>query len=201
MSTLHVTQRARIHALQIVGLLVACAFFITKPILDGRAHEYLELAGFGLAIICVAGRAWSILYVGAHKNRRLITAGPYSVTRNPLYFFSTIGGVGIGLIFGSLIAAAILGLVSYLILSGAAEKEAAHLRALFGAQYDAYARQTPLFWPRLSLYSDPEEVTFSTEALKRTAIDGLAFLFAFPVLEGIEYLQAGGVLPILLRVF
>ena len=91
--------------------------------------------------------------------------------------------------------------MSYLVLSGVAEKEAAHLRALFGAEYDAYARQTPLFWPRLSLYSDPQEVTFSTEALKRTAIDGLAFLFAFPVLEVIEYLRAGGVLPVLLRVF
>ena len=131
-----------------IGLLVACAFFITKPILDGRAHEYLELAGFGLAILCVAGRAWSILYVGAHKNRRLVMAGPYSMTRNPLYLFSTIGAAGIGLIFGSLVAAAILGLVSYLVLARMAQKEAAHLRTLFGAQYDAYARQTPFFWPR-----------------------------------------------------
>ena len=131
MFALHITQRARIHALQVIGLLVACAFFITKPILDGRAHEYLELAGFGLAILCVAGRAWSILYVGAHKNRRLVMAGPYSMTRNPLYLFSTIGAAGIGLIFGSLVAAAMLGLVSYLVLARMAQKEAAHLPHAF----------------------------------------------------------------------
>ena len=200
MSALHVTQRARIHALQAIGILMACAFFFTKPILDGRAHEYLEFVGFCLVILCVAGRAWSILYVGAHKNRRLVMAGPYSMTRNPLYVFSTVGAAGIGLIFGSIVAAAILCLVSYLVLTGMAEKEAAHLRSLFGAQYDAYARQTPLFWPRPSLHSDAQEVTFSTDALRRTAIDGLAFLIAFPVLEAIENLQAGGVLPVLLRV-
>jgi hypothetical protein len=168
--------------------------------MGGLTHEVIELVGLGLAIV-FAGRAWSILYIGSNKNRELITTGPYSIARNPLYLFSTIGAVGIGLMFGSVAAAIGLGLLTYAVFVVTANKEAEYLRTIFGSRYDAYARQTPFFWPKMSRYRDAPEVAFSPQALKRTLTDGVLLLLTFPAIEAIEHLQTDGTLPILMRVF
>ena len=201
MSSLPVNQRVRIHVVQAGGLVFATLLLLTHPALVGQAHEAIEMAGFGLVLACVAGRMWSILYVGSRKNRTLVTSGPYSMTRNPLYLFSTVGAVGVGLIHGSVVVALALGLFAWLVFTVTATKEAQHLRSLFGPAYDAYARETPMLWPRLSAYRDSPEVMFSPGALRRTFLDGLFFLAAFPAIEAIEHLQATGYLPILASVF
>jgi protein-S-isoprenylcysteine O-methyltransferase Ste14 len=196
-----VNQRARIHLLQAGGVVLAAAIMLTQPLFVGRAHELIEMTGVGLVIICIGGRLWSSLYIGSRKNRELVTTGPYSISRNPLYLFSTIGAAGIGLMFGSIAATLGLGLLAYGIFVVTANKEASHLQTIFGSRYDAYARRTPLFWPKPSLYRDTSEVEFAPKALKRTFVDGLIFLAVFPAIEAIEHLQADGILPILLRVF
>lgn len=196
-----VNQRIRIRIVQAGGIVLGAMLLLTHPAVVGDAHEAIELAGFGLVLACVAGRMWSILYVGSRKNRELTTTGPYSITRNPLYFFSTLGAVGIGLIHGSLILALALGAFAYLVLVATAEREAEHLKTLFGPGYDSYARETPLFWPRPSQYRDDAEVAFSPSALRRTFLDGLFFLAVFPIIEAIERLQVEGILPVLVRVF
>ena len=48
-------------------------------------------------------------------------------------------------------------------------KEAEHLKTLFGARYDIYARETPLFWPKPSLYRDVPEVAFSSSRSFRSS--------------------------------
>ena len=145
MRSLPVKQRPRIHLLQAGGVLIATAILLTQPLLAGQTHEFIEMAGLGLVLVCIAGRMWSALYIGSKKNRELVTAGPYSITRNPLYLFSTVGAVGVGLMFGSVAAALGLGLVAYFILIATANKESEHLRTLFGPRYEDYASATPLF--------------------------------------------------------
>jgi len=194
-------QRLRIHLIQAGATIAAAALLLARPVLDGQTHELIEMAGFGLVLICVAGRMWSILYIGARKNRDLTTLGPYSMTRNPLYLFSTIGAVGVGLIYGSLTVAALLGALSYLAFLVTARKEADHLQHLFGARYEAYAARTPLFWPNPALYHDTAEMAFSPDALRRTFLDGLLFLAIFPAMEFLEYLQSSQLLPTLFRFF
>lgn len=196
-----VNQKARIQVLQVGALMLSAVLLLTHPAWVGDAHEFIEFLGFGFVLTCVAGRAWSILYVGSKKNQQLVTSGPYSMTRNPLYFFSTLGAIGIGLIHGSIIVSLTLGLVAYGVLAITAAKEAEHLKTLFGTRYDTYARSTPMFWPKLSQYSDTSEVAFSPKALKRTVIDGLFFLATFPLIEVIEHLQVEGTLPVLVRIF
>lgn len=199
MASLPVNQSTRIHILQLVGALVALLIIFAHPALSGGAHEFVELTGVGLVLVCIVGRMWSILYIGARKNAELVTAGPYSMTRNPLYVFSTIGAVGIGLMTGSVVIALALGLVAFGILHVTAQKEAAYLRTLFGPSYDRYAAVTPLFWPNPRLYAEPQKADFSPVALRRTFVDGLVFLLAFPLIELVEYLQESGVVPVLLN--
>ena len=59
-------------------------------------YALIEKAGLALIVICILGRTWCTLYIGGRKKRELINKGPYSVVRNPLYFFTTIGAAGIG---------------------------------------------------------------------------------------------------------
>ena len=153
------------------------------------------MVGFFLILVCIFGRLWSILYVGGRKNGELAVSGPYSITRNPLYLFSTIGAFGIGLMFGSIIVSAFLGVCTYAVFGMTVRREEAFLRSKFGPKFEAYVARTPRFWPKLWLYQDEHQHTFSTQALRSTFFDALYFLAIFPAIEGIEYLQVIGYLP------
>ena len=189
-------QRKRLIFVRIAAVLAVLLLFLVKPVLteDSNGHEMLEFFGFCLVLACVAGRLWSILYVGGKKNEELVSSGPFSMSQNPLYFFSTVGAVGIGLLYGSVLAALALGLASFVIFRVTARKEAAFLLGKFGPAYLAYIKRTPRFWPNPILYRDDDQVEFSTRALKRTFFDGLYFLAIFPAIELVEYFREAGLL-------
>jgi protein-S-isoprenylcysteine O-methyltransferase Ste14 len=190
-------QRKRLVVVRAAAAVAIALLLFAKPFLSegSSGHEFVELLGFCLVLICVGGRLWSILYVGGKKNDELISMGPFSMTQNPLYFFSTVGAVGIGLIYGSVLAAVALGIASFIIFRVTARKEAEYLLGKFGPVYRAYSQRTPRFWPNPSLFRDQAEWRFSTHALKRTFYDGLYFLAVFPLIETIEHFRISGFLP------
>lgn len=188
-------QKARIRLLQLGASFLFVVFMMIHPGFSQDGSSAVEYLGTALVFLCVAGRAWSVLYIGDKKNRELVTTGPYSMTRNPLYFFSTVGAVGIGLFVGSVVLAGLLGCLTYLILITTSSKEAIHLDALFGDRFREYESRTPQFWPRPSLYHDAEEVTFSPDALRRTVLDGLLFIAALPAIELLEVVKEAGYVP------
>ena len=71
----------------------------------------IEWFGIFAIILCIFGRTWTSLYIGGRKNRALLTKGPYSVVRNPLYVFSILGAAGAGAQLGSVISSVIIGLL------------------------------------------------------------------------------------------
>ncbi|MEC9244743.1 MAG: isoprenylcysteine carboxylmethyltransferase family protein [Pseudomonadota bacterium] len=196
-------QRRRLLVIQFLSVFALVALLLSRPAWreDRPFHEFIEMTGLALVLMCVFGRLWSILYVGNRKNAVLVTSGPYSITRNPLYLFSTIGATGIGLMFGSVVVATTMGLLSYLVFRATAAKEAVYLRNKFANQYRSYAARTPLFWPDFRLYQDIGETSFSPDALKKTFLDALYFLALFPVIEGLEYIQTVGYLPTVLWLY
>ncbi|KUM24865.1 sodium:proton antiporter [Mesorhizobium loti] len=196
-------QHKRLIVVQVAAVLAIVLLLFSRPYLSegSSGHELMETVGFGLVLICFLGRLWSILYVGGKKNNELVVSGPFSMTRNPLYFFSTIGAVGIGLMFGSVLAAAALGLASFLVFRFTARREAEYLAGKFGAAYAAYAERTPRFWPNPLIYRDQDQLVFSTSALKSTFWDGLYFLALFPLIETVEYFRVAGMLPTLFTVY
>ncbi|RUU02693.1 isoprenylcysteine carboxylmethyltransferase family protein [Mesorhizobium sp. USDA-HM6] len=196
-------QHKRLIVVQVAVVLAIVLLLFSRPFLSegSSGHELVEMIGFGLVLICFLGRLWSILYVGGRKNDELVVSGPFSMTRNPLYFFSTIGVVGIGLMFGSVLAAAALGFASFLVFRFTAGREAEYLASKFGAAYTAYAERTPRFWPNPLIYRDQDHWVFSTSALRSTFRDGLYFLALFPLIETVEYFRAAGMLPTLFTVY
>ncbi|MCJ8141472.1 isoprenylcysteine carboxylmethyltransferase family protein [Ancylobacter sp. A5.8] len=165
---------------------------------DSLAFSLLRALGQSFILTATLGRLWCTLYIGGRKNATLVTEGPYSVTRNPLYLFSIIGAAGAGLAFGSLVAALVLGGVSFLQLRHTAQREERLLAGRFGGAYAAYARRVPLLWPRLAAYREAEAPRFHPRVLARALRDALLFLLVLPVAEMIDYARATGLLPRLL---
>jgi protein-S-isoprenylcysteine O-methyltransferase Ste14 len=89
------------------------------------------------------GRAFSIMA----QARKLVTAGPYSIVRHPLYLCEEIAVLGIALSHISIEAVLIL-IVQWLFQLRRMTNEEKVLRASF-PEYDAYAKQTPKVIPRL----------------------------------------------------
>jgi protein-S-isoprenylcysteine O-methyltransferase Ste14 len=184
----------------VIGLLCMLLVFTGSPHSE-LMHERIEAHGLALILIGIGGRLWSILYIGGRKSAEIVATGPYSVVRNPLYFFSTIAAAGVGSQTGSITvsaAAAVLCAVAFYIV---ALREETHLKALFGPPYEAYLLRVPRFFPNPRLYRDQAEVTFSPRVFNHTLRDGLAFLISIPCFELIEEGQEHGLIPILFYLF
>ena len=158
-------------------------------------HEAIEWFGIGLIAICIVGRTWCSLYIGGQKNRNLITEGPYSICRNPLYLFSIIGAVGVGAQVGSIAIALSCGFIAWTILVGSAMREEQTLLAHFGSEYAQYFDRVPRLLPRFALWRDRAIVEVRPRVVVTTFIDALVFLAAIPVAEGLEYLHEMAILP------
>ena len=202
-SARYISQTRRILAIKIVALVTIALILVSYSAWgeDSLAANAISAAGLCLIIAAVIGRLWATLYIGWRKNATLITSGPYSITRNPLYVFSIVGAAGIGLVFGSLVIAGVLSVCIAVLLAFKARDEAAMLGARFGATYQAYAARVPLLWPRRSLYQDTDAPSFQPRALHRALRDGLLFLLAAPAAELVAYAKKIELLPQLIVLF
>lgn len=160
-------------------------------------HEMIEQAGLALLFVAIIGRTWCSLYIGGRKKAAIVDTGPYSICRNPLYFFSFIGAAGAGAQFGSLTAALAGAIVTVLVFAVVVRKEERFLTERFGEAYLAYKARVPRFVPDLRLWRNVDTLEIRPQLVVRTFIDACVFLAAIPVAEGIEMAQAHGLLPIL----
>ena len=191
-------QRLRIALLRIFSAVVALPLilFTRSAWADHDAvFAVLHVSGVLLVVAGVLGRFWAILYIGASKNRGVMQDGPYSVCRHPLYLFSTVGTLGLGLLLGSLVLTACLGFAVFAILSATAAREERFLRAEFGAAYAAYAALVPRILPRPSLFHGPATVTVAIKALRANFADALVFLSFIPLAELLNGIKAAGLVP------
>ncbi|GLK65379.1 isoprenylcysteine carboxylmethyltransferase family protein [Paracoccus kondratievae] len=183
-----VNQKIRINILRLSALALIPAVFVINPALklQGFGHETIEAFGILLLLAGVLGRFWSILYVGGAKNRVVMQDGPYSMTRNPLYFFSTVAATGIGLMFGAISLALLIGGTVGAILWVTARREADFLSESFGPEYDAYAARTPFFLPDPTLFRTGPTAQFDTATLRRNLFDAFVFLSFIPIVELVD---------------
>lgn len=193
-------QRRRLAIGAVIALLVVALLFVRSAWL-GQTHEYIEAIGLSFIVAAILGRLWCTLYIGGRKSAEIVRSGPYSVTRNPLYVFSTVGAMGIGAQTGSLFITLGFGILCYLAFSVVIRTEEKFLAQNFGESYRAYCRDVPRFFPKLSLYRDDQTVTVKPDRLYSTFADGLVFFVAYPFFEVVEYLQGVHVLPVLLRLY
>ncbi len=196
---LHSYQRRRRLALALLILAAFVALSVVGSSLSEAVHEYVEAAGLGLIALGILGRMWCTLYIGGRKAAEIVEAGPYSVTRNPLYLFSTVAAAGVGAQSGSLVLGLVFALACAAAFQVVIRREERFLSEAFGEPYRAYLLRVPRFLPRLSGFRDATGLSVRPDRLYATLLDGLVFFAAIPVFESIEHLQDAGILPILVR--
>lgn len=167
---------------------------------ESNLYEIIEMGGFFLVFVAVLGRLWCTVFIGGRKDRELCTTGPYSLSRNPLYFASFLGVVGVCLAAQNLmltIATSIVFLTYYHLIM---TKEEVRLEKLFGDEYRAWANSVPRFFPLLKRPVVQELVVVHTRVFTRSVTEVAWFLFAIIGVEIIEnmrktILTSGWILP------
>ena len=151
--------------------------------------------GMFLVAIGTLGRMWCSLYIAGYKDQVLITQGPYSMTRNPLYFFSTFGALGVGFCTETFTFPAVLlaGMILYYPL--VVRKEERRLRERFGNDFDEYARRVPAFFPDFRLFSEPESYVVKPVVYRRHMLSALWFIWIVGLIELAEGLKEIGWIP------
>ena len=84
------SERYRIILSRIAAVAILFFLFTTQSVWETRNEKvtfFLFLAGMILVGIASLGRMWCSLYIAGYKDDKLVTDGPYSLCRNPLYFF------------------------------------------------------------------------------------------------------------------
>lgn len=193
------TQRGRKIALRLLigGLLVGMPF-VRSSFPHAEVHETIESVGQLLILAGIFGRAWCTMHIGGQKFTELVTYGPFSISRNPLYVFSLIAAFGAGMQTGSILFALLATCGVWFVIDMTVRREEAALRARFGSAYDAYCERTPRYGPRFTAWRPENTVAVNMPLFYTTIRDGFLFFLVIPVAELVEWLQSIGYLPVLL---
>jgi protein-S-isoprenylcysteine O-methyltransferase Ste14 len=198
---IHTVQAIRkivLYAAVAVGVFV---FAVTTSIYPSgeTLHEMIEWLGIVLIVVCILGRTWSSLYIGGRKIEEFVQTGPYSVMRNPLYFFSFLGAAGVGMQVGSVTLGLFCAVIAWMVFYVVVQQEEQVLAARYGDPYRDYLARVPRFLPNPRLWHDEPTLTIRPPRVVMTFADALVFLLAVPLAELFEHLQDTGAIPVLLR--
>lgn len=165
------------------------------PLLDLLAF----CASLALVTLACLGRIWCSAFIAGHKDQRLITTGPYSLCRHPLYALSWIGGVGLGLATRSVTLTLITALTLALLYARAARAEDAELSRMYGAKFETYARATPSWWPSRKSYRLPDSIDVRPIIFRKAFLDAGSFVVLYLAFETVHRLRGLGLFPALIR--
>lgn len=170
---------------------VAIVVVLSSPLVaDGTVIDFaVDALGWVCFVLYVTFRLWAILYVGGRKERELQTQGPYSLTRNPLYFGGLCFALSTMFFFKSLSLLATTLFAAGVYSRWVITAEEHVLEGAFGEAFREYARTTPRLLPRFSRYHAPAWVEVNLRAIKGEARHlWLASLLPFSA-EVLEHLR------------
>lgn len=183
---------SRLFGLSILVLLAfGSSYWSSSPLLD----PVIFLLGVFLAVAGFCGRLWCLSYIAGRKKRVLVTEGPYSLCRHPLYFFSLVGGIGLGLCTETFTAALLFALAFAMYYPQAIRGEETFLSDNF-SEYEEYKKRVPLFFPRWSNFVEGEG-TVSVCAFRREIVAAGGFLLFIGVFHLVNSLHDAEILPTL----
>jgi len=158
------------------------------------------LAGLGLLLIlwCIEGRIWSSIFIGGRKTEELGTHGPYALCRNPLYFYSWLGAIGIACATGMVSVIVSAAFVFWLVFHLTIRAEERNLLRLHGAEYLDYCQNIPRFFPPLRASVIPSTYHIYPDRVRQTIAEARWFLFGWVLMLIIHLLHAERLFPPLL---
>jgi protein-S-isoprenylcysteine O-methyltransferase Ste14 len=168
---------------------------------DSYWHEAVERSGIFFIVVGILGRTWCSIYIGGHKLSRLVTEGPYSVTRNPLYVFSAIATFGLGAQIGSAVFALLCAMATVAIFALVIRHEERALTERFPAEFACYKARVPRLLPNFAGWQDAETVLVRPALVHRTFWDATLFLLAAPALKALESLREASLIAPIFRLY
>ena len=155
----------------------------------------LSFIGTVLVGISALGRLWCSLFIAGYKDTRLITEGPYSISRNPLYLFSAIGAVGVGCATDTFTFPIAIIVLFTLYYPSVIKSEETRLKEIHGVEFQEYMERVPAFFPSFSAFSEPENYTVKPIVFRRHIFSALWFIWILGIVELIEGLREVGIIP------
>jgi len=188
----------RVKALRFVFLaLIPMGLFIGPPWSEESAIDFImDWLGYTFLVAGLGLRMWSMFYLGSRKSRELVTEGPFSICRNPLYVGTFMILTGLSLCFENLVMLIFATSVAIPVHVAVVWREERHLKQLFRDEYEAYSRATPRFLFRLGSYHSSEQVSVSTKVTRRVVIDVLGVAMVPALADLVDTLHVQGILPV-----
>lgn len=197
-------EKLRTHLSRLFAALLVLFICVSKSAWEDTYHAVstsLFFLGIILVGIASVGRLWCSVYIAGYKTDHLITQGPYSLCRNPLYFFSLLGAVGVGLCSETISIPLIIFIAFAAYYPFVITSEETRLLRLHTSKFERYMKEVPRFFPKLSLLKEPEEYVVRPRVLKRHMVDALWFIWLAGILEIVEELHALKILPELFTIY
>ncbi len=140
--------------------------------------ETLYSGALILTFVGCLGRVWSLAHIAGRKNDQLVTEGPYSLCRNPLYLFSLIAALGIGMATCTLTIPLAIVIGYAALYPTVIRQEESRLAAIYGEQFETYCQATPKFFPSFRNFRPAAQLLVDMRAFSRGLRDTGWFLFA-----------------------
>ncbi len=194
----------RILLSRIYVTILALAFLVTHSGWEERKPGLSVLLLMAAIFLCglgALGRVWCSLHIAGRKQRELVTDGPYSLLRNPLYLFSFIGALGIGFSTGTLLFPAAVAVAFVLYYPGIIRKEEAEMERRHGEVFRLYRSSVPCFLPRVSGWREDVSLMVNPAVFRRHLSSALWFVWALALVILVEAAKHGGWLPVWFQVF
>lgn len=168
---------------------------------SGVINVTFETFGCMLLFIAAVGRIWASAFIAGRKNAELVTHGPYSILRHPLYFFTAIGFLGAGFALESLTLTGILAIVFLATHAPAIVSEERYLVVRFGAAYLEHHKNTSRLWPRWGHYSVRPEVAVNARLFTRAVLDAALIGLIYPGTHLLEWAHLHHIIPVFFRLY
>ncbi len=170
-----------------LAVILACVIllFVTPPSWrqESGSGRLLETTSLLLVVIAALGRVWSSLYISGYKEHRIVCEGPYAIVRNPLYVFSFIGALGLGLATRHLAILAVIAMAFLFYYPLVVKAEEHNLLQKFGEDYEHYRKAVPRFLPRRLQLLEPDTYPVRPGHVRRSIQEVSWFFLAYLFLE------------------
>ena len=154
--------------------------------IDMNTSLLFSYIGFSLVVLGGFGRIWASLYLEGFKTRKLIKEGPYSMVRNPLYFFSLMLFLGMCFAIKSIAVSFALLVVFVLFHIPTILNEEKVLLNTHDESYKAYYESTPRLLPNIFKYKKTESTDMIQVRIKsiiKRLWEVIGYLFLFTLID------------------
>jgi len=188
---------------RLFSICVLAAALLSRPVYpdDSFLAWMLGITGYLALVVGSCTRAWSAVFIAGHKNARVVTEGPYSIVRHPLYLGNLLAFLGAGLLLQSFVLSLALAVAFAITHWPAMRAEERHLTERFGARYVAYTHSVPAFVPAPSHLQTPATLVVDVKVLTRMLFEAALVMLVLPLAEGIRLLHQLHLVPTVLHLW